>query len=144
MLSFPASSSSNIRWKSQPDAGCSSLLEDLQAKSCGGAEVSSSPLHLFSTMRPLSFLSAPSFPAPTSLTSCTPSPHLPPLCLFICLLVTLSVHPLSLSLPLPHSRSVTGEFPELITGGYPRVQRGAAHLQAEGAREGCLITFSAG
>lgn len=39
-------------------------------------------------------------------------------------------------------RSVTGEFPELITGGYPRVQRGPAHLQAEGAREGCLITFS--
>ena len=43
---------------------------------------------------------------------------------------------------LPQSRSVTGEFPELITGGSPRVQRGQAHLQAERAREGCLITFS--
>lgn len=71
---------------------------------------------------------------------------LPPSCLFICLLVNLSVHRLlsSLlpSLPLSQSHSVTGEFPELITGGYPRVQRGPAHLQAEGAGEGCLITFS--
>lgn len=68
--------------------------------------------------------------------------NLPPACLFISLLVTLSLHPLFMSLSLPQSRSVTGEFPELITGGYPRVQWGPAHLQAKGAREGCLITFS--
>lgn len=94
-----------------------------------------------------------SLPPPNStpnLNSLTSSPSLNPLCLFICLLVTLSLHPLFMSLayfphpppPLPASPSVTGEFPELITGDYPRVQRGPAHLQAEGAREGCLITFS--
>lgn len=44
--------------------------------------------------------------------------------------------------PSPPPRSVTGEFPELITGGYPREQQGPNHLQAEGAQGDRLITFS--
>lgn len=44
--------------------------------------------------------------------------------------------------PPPYPRSVTGEFPELITGGYPREQQGPNHLQAEGVQGDGLITFS--
>lgn len=142
----PSIIQSNICWNSQVDTE-TSLLEDWQSKSCGGVEVSFFPLCLFSSVHPLLFLSGHFLHPPTSLTPCTFSPSLlpslSPLCLFICLLVTLSLHPLFSSLPpSPQSSSVTGEFPELITGGYPRVQRGPAHLQAKGAREGCLITFS--
>lgn len=38
--------------------------------------------------------------------------------------------------------SVTGEFPELIIGGYPREQEGPNHLQAEWVRGDCLMMFS--
>lgn len=44
--------------------------------------------------------------------------------------------------PFLYLRSVTGEFPELITGGAPRVQQGLNHLHAEGVQGDCLITFS--
>lgn len=111
-----------------------SSLEDEQTESCGGAEVSFSPSVFSNMCTPPLFLSGPVFhPRP-------PSPSPPPSSPVSLLSVYLSAcYP-----PPPHtqSRSVTGEFPELITGGYSRVQRGPAHLQAEGAREGCLITFS--
>lgn len=65
------------------------------------------------------------FPLPTFLASCSCTTPLFPAC-----------H------SPPHHRSVTGEFPELITGGYPGEQQGSNHLQAEGVQGECLITFS--
>lgn len=150
---LPASFGSNICWKSQVDTGkLVRSLANQELQGCRGQFLFPVSLLILAPTLSLSlvlFLHSPPNSTP-NLNSLTSSPSLNPLCLFICLLVTLSLHPLLMSLayfphpppPLPPSPSVTGEFPELITGDYPRVQRGPAHLQAEGAREGCLITFS--
>lgn len=77
--------------------------------------------HLYTPPLPFFFFPLPIFLAPCSCTTlflpACPSPFL-------------------------YLRSVTGEFPELITGGSPRVQQGPNHLHAEGVRGDCLITFS--
>lgn len=93
---------------------------------CGDVEVIFFPLLVFSSAHLLAFLFAhfirprPLSPASLSLTLFVyPSACCP--------------HLTSCPSPSPRLRSVTGEFPELITRGYPRVQRGPAHLQAQGS-----------
>lgn len=49
---------------------------------------------------------------------------------------------LHVAAPSLYLRSVTGEFPELITGRNPGEQQGPNHLQVEGLQRDRLITFS--